>query len=127
MGGPHVIAGWVSLAVLFAGWAYGSRLALHALMNRRTVVGCRVVDSHGYTVVGCTEYHDGRHVTTIGATRDRNALDGLAALLLGLTWPILIPAVLLTRTTPRTPDETTRRLHEQAATIDRLTRQIGDR
>lgn len=109
----------IGIAVYLAGWFIGSRVAIGYLMNRQILVLC------AHTLVeSCRKYHEGRHITTVGATRDRDLTDGLAALGLGLLWPIVLPAHVLVRTTPRTSGESERIMAAQKATIDRLTKEV---
>lgn len=126
----------IVLAVWVAGWAYGARLALTYRMSK---VVCPENLDLDYANI-CRESHGNRHgkpshvPVPLGAIRERTVADGAAALGVGLAWPVLILAKLLTVTTPATPGESLRRLREQevriaeqAAEIRRLTATLGDR
>lgn len=120
---------WLIVLVVFlAGWIYGARLVLTAWMSQlRCTNGLHFIDI-------CEQHHPAGCRRPIGELRTRTLSDGVAALGVGLAWPVLILAHLLTATTPLTPGEAKctireqeRRIAEQSADIERLHRQIGVR
>jgi hypothetical protein len=119
------MTGWLIFVGYLAGWAIGARLALGMLMARE-------VCSKGTSFAEICRQYDGSNCRRpVGELRARTLADGLLALAIGLPWPVLVVAHVLTASTPATPGEARRRLvdqerriTEQAADIERLNRMI---
>lgn len=119
------MVGLIVLFVFLAGWVYGARLMLAYRMTR---MEC----TKGHAGYICRQVYDGRCAAPAGELRDRTLKDASIALGVGLAWPVLILAHLLTVTTPPTPGEAKRtireqerRIAEQNADIERLIRENG--
>lgn len=119
---------WLILAIWLVGWYYGARLALAWRMNKLVCSRDNEFLSicRGYDGPGCAK--------PLGAVRARGLPDGLAALAIGLAWPVLLLARGLVATTPptdvearRIATEQARRIEVQATEIARLEREISGR
>lgn len=116
---------WLTLAAWLAGWYFGARLALAMRMQRLACTG-------GLNYLqNCRHFHRPECAKPIGSLRDRTMGDGLAAIGIGATWPVLIIARAIMATTPLTASEASRvvreqqrRIADQATEIERLERQI---
>lgn len=116
---PLVIFLLAVLAVHLTGWAIASRIALATLMSEKAC-------SQGLNFLeNCRSYHGLQCAKPVGQLRDRTHGDAMKAIGRGLFWPGVIASHVLLAVTPPTVGELERRITEQAAEIDRLTRNIN--
>lgn len=129
------MAFWMVLAGYVLGWMLACRPAMRRRMLGEDCIDCRLNED-------CPADYGRKHgpKKPRGAISDRNGWDVAAAVWFAMWWPLWLAAFVLWKTlrllgvgirsavfaaTPLTQPEMERRLAEQKAEIDRLSKQIG--
>lgn len=107
----------ISIALYLAGWVWGTRDYLRfSLENPR----CTIYRDRDHSF--CRTHH----AAACWSPPTYRTLGMITtAMGVGLIWPFMLVAKGVSRTVPPTPREMQQRIDEQAAEIDRLTRELG--